>query len=188
MKKIVVLAMSLAIGLNTFAQDATTPTKFKSSESTVSFESKTPMEDIFAETKKAKAGIHIPTKRIVVKIKMISFKFEKPLMEEHFNEKYIESEKFPNGSFDGKIQEDVDLNTDGTYKVTVKGTLTIHGVKQERTLEGVIVVANGKIDLKTNFAVNLVDHEVKIPSAVVTNIAETIQIKAHFICIPHVKK
>lgn len=189
MKKVILLGLSVAFSIGLSAQ---TPQVYSTkagdtTASKISFESKTPVEDIFAETKTAKAAVVVKTKRVKIKIKMISFKFEKPLMEEHFNEKYVETEKYPNAIFDGTIQEDIDFSKDGTYQVSVKGKLTVHGVTKERTLTGTIVVAGGKLDLKTEFKINLVDHKIKVPSVVTKNIAETIDVKAHFICTPYKK-
>jgi polyisoprenoid-binding protein YceI len=182
MKKFIILAIALSISVLVNAQ------LYTSTSSDVSFDSKTPMEDIYAQTKKAKAAVNLKTKKVLIKIKMISFKFEKPLMEEHFNEKYVETEKYPNASFVGLIQGDEDLTMNGTYNVKVKGALEIHGVKQERTLGGTVTVADGSIDLKTVFSVNLKDHEIKVPKVVVKNIAEVINIKGQFTCAPHTKK
>ncbi len=161
---------------------------FSSTESKVTFDSKTPMEDIHAETTKGKAAINIDTKKIMIKIKMISFKFAKPLMEEHFNEKYVETEKYPDATFTGNIVENVNLKVDGTYKVNVKGTLNIHGVEQVRTIAGTITVKGGKVEMKTDFTVKLVDHKIAVPSVVNKNIAEVINVSAYFNCSPVEKK
>ena len=59
-------------------------------------------------------------------------------MEEHFNENYLETEKYPKASFNGNINEEVDLSKDGTYEVTATGKLLIHGIEKERTLTGTI--------------------------------------------------
>lgn len=182
MKKKILLGLMLCSSLLVSAQ------VYKSTESKVDFKSTTPMEDIEAENKKAKAAVRVKDKLVMVQIKIISFKFEKPLMEEHFNEKYMETEKYPNASFNGNIVEDVDLTKDGTYEVNVKGKLKIHGVEQERTLKGTIVVANGKLDLKTSFKVKLKDHKIKVPKVVVANIAEVIDVNAHFVCESSKKK
>jgi len=182
MKKFILLFIALSTGLIINAQ------VYTSTSSDVSFDSKTPMEDIYAQTKKAKAAVSLSKRRIMVKIKMISFKFEKPLMEEHFNEKYVETEKYPDAKFDGLIQGEADVTKDGTYQVKVKGILEIHGVKQERTLEGTLTVADGLVDLKTNFSVVLKDHKIKVPKVVLKNIAETINVKAHFVCAPRKKQ
>jgi polyisoprenoid-binding protein YceI len=182
MKKIILLAIALSTSMVVNAQ------LYTSTSSDVSFDSKTPMEDIYAQTKKAKAAVNVNTKKVMIRIKMISFKFEKPLMEEHFNEKYVETEKYPDAKFDGVIQGEDDLSKNGTYNVKVKGILEIHGVKQDRTLEGVLTVADGSVDLKTEFSVALKDHKIKVPKVVVKNIAESVNIKAHFVCAPRKKK
>lgn len=182
MKKLVLLSFISLSSLFSQAQ------LYSSSSSEVSFDSKTPMEDIHAETVKAKAALKLKTKKVLIKIKMISFKFEKPLMEEHFNEKYVESEKYPNATFSGVIDDDIDLTKEGTYQVKVTGKLLIHGVEQLRTLTGTVAVSEGKIDLTTKFKINLKDHKIKIPKVVVKNIAETVDVSAHFVCKPFVKK
>lgn len=182
MKKLLLSTTLFFASIGMYAQVYTSKT------SDVSFESKTPVEDIYAQTKTAKAAIVVKTKAVKVKIKMISFKFEKPLMEEHFNEKYVETEKYPDASFDGVIQEDVDFTKDGVYQVTVKGKLTMHGVTQDRNLSGTMTIKGGVIDLKTEFQVKLVDHKIKVPSVVTANIAETIDVKAHFVCEEYKKK
>jgi polyisoprenoid-binding protein YceI len=171
-----------------FGSIASNAQLFSSTSSKVTFDSKTPMEDIHAETLKAKAAINVDTKKIMIKIKMISFKFAKPLMEEHFNEKYVETEKYPDASFTGNIVENVNLKVDGIYKVTVRGTLNIHGVDQARTIAGTITVRGGKIDMNTDFTVKLVDHKITVPSVVNNKIAEVINVSAYFSCSPVEKK
>ena len=161
---------------------------YKSTSSDVSFYSKTPMEDIYAQTKKAKAAVNLNTKKVFIKIKMISFKFEKPLMEEHFNEKYVETEKYPNAIFSGVILGEDDLSKEGTYQVKVKGVLNIHGVEQNRIVDGNVLVKEGTVELTTEFKVALENHKVKVPKVVVKKIAEVINVKAHFVCVPHKKK
>jgi polyisoprenoid-binding protein YceI len=182
MKKIMILMVALSVSIVANAQ------WYTSTSSDVSFDSKTPMEDIYAQTKKTKAAVNLKTKKVVIRIKMISFKFDKPLMEEHFNEKYVETEKYPDAKFDGVIEGGEDLTQNGTYKVKVKGTLEIHGVKKERTLDGTLTVTDGVVDLKTEFTVTLTDHKIKVPKVVVKNIAEVINVKAHFVCAPRKKK
>ena len=107
-----------------------------------------------------------------------SFKFKKALMEEHFNENYMESNKFPKANFQGSI---TDLNTinffkDGTYPVIVKGVLTLHGIVKNIEAPGIISVAQGKINANSTFKINLKDYKIKVPAVVSNNIAETISI------------
>ena len=91
------------------------------------------------------------------------FKFQNSLLEDHFNENYMESTKFPNAKFQGFITniKELDFAKNGTYKVTVKGTLTIHGTPKEVTTTGTIEIAGGKVIAKANFKVKVADYGVK---------------------------
>jgi len=109
-------------------------------------------------------------------------------MEEHFNENYMESEKFPNAEFKGKINEKVDYKKDGEYKVTVTGKLTIHGVVKERTIEGKITIKGDEITISTTFMVHIADHNIEIPSVVVKNIAEDVKVTVSSVLEPFKKK
>lgn len=153
----------------------------------ISFFSKTPLEDISAVSKTAQAAINSATGDVLVKIPMKSFKFPNGLMEDHFNENYMESEKYPEGVFKGKIVEKVDYMKDGTYTVNAKGTLTMHGVTKERTLTGTLEVAKGKLTLRSNFDVVLEDHKIERPSVVMMKIAEKIDVKSVYVMSPKAK-
>ena len=142
----------------------------------ISFFSKTPMEDIDAVNKKIKGIINIKTNEFAFISTIIGFKFQKPLMEEHFNENYMESDKYKVASFKGKIINDVDFTKDGKYPVKVKGVLNIHGVEKEREIEGTLVINAGKINVASTFDVKLKDHKVKIPKLVVKNISEMVKV------------
>jgi hypothetical protein len=152
-------------------------TLYKSTNAEISFFSKTPVEDIEGKSNKASAIIHLEKKDIAFIVQNVSFEFPNKLMQEHFNEKYMESEKYTMSQFRGIIQENIDLKVAGTYKVTVKGVLTIHGVAQNRTIEGTITVKDGTITLESKFKVKNADHKIEIPSLVVTKIAEEIEVK-----------
>jgi polyisoprenoid-binding protein YceI len=112
------------------------------------------------------------------------FEFENKLMQEHFNEKYIESEKYPQSSFKGKINETIDYTKDGEHNVTVTGKLNIHGVEQDRTISGKVIIKNGTIQLISEFKVRNVDHNIQIPKLVVAKIAEAIEVKVDCILMP----
>src|SRR5687768_4226229 len=94
----------------------------------VGFFSKTPLEDIKAENNQANAVLNLGKGELVVAVLMKGFLFKKALMQEHFNENYIESDKFPKATFTGTYSGPVDLSKNGTYPVTVKGLVTLHGV------------------------------------------------------------
>lgn len=160
---------------------------FVSNTSKVSFFSSTPVEDISAENTSAKSVINDANDTIIVRIKVINFKFPKPLMEEHFNEKYMESAKYPDATFKGKISGTFDLTKNGTYNVTANGKLLIHGVEQERTLTGTLTVKDGVITLDCKFKVKLVDHKIEVPSVVTSKIAETIDVHLNIAYKAYVK-
>ena len=143
----------------------------------ISFFSSTPVEDIKAESKNVKAAINTQTKKVVFVVPNTSFDFENKLMQEHFNEKYMESEKYKLSNFSGEIQETIDWTKDGEYIITAKGKLNIHGVEQERTIPGKLIIKDGKITLVTNFKVKVADHKIEIPKLVTEKIAQEIDVK-----------
>lgn len=142
----------------------------------ISFFSTTPVEDIEAHAQNATMLLDTETNEVATRIKINSFKFHKELMQEHFNENYLESEKFPYGSFSGKINEKIDWNKPGAYAVTVTGKLTIHGKTQERTIAGNLKIEAGKITIHSKFEVLLVDHQITVPKIVFHKIAERINV------------
>jgi YceI-like domain len=153
-----------------------------------SFFSETPMENISGVNKTVGAILNTNTNEVVVSMKMTAFDFPNKLMQEHFNENYMESEKFPTGVFKGKILETIDYTKNGTYDVTAKGQLTLHGVTQARDLKGKLTVENQKISLVCNFDVKLVDYKIDVPKLVFTKIAEVISVKSKYSFTPYTKK
>lgn len=154
----------------------------------ISFFSEAPMENIQAINKAAKPILNTSTNDIQVKIVISAFVFEKPLMQEHFNENYMESEKFPDAVFKGKINETVDWTKDGEYKVTVTGTLKIHGVEKARTFEGTVKIKGDVITIDTKFNIHVADHGIKVPSMYIKNIAEDVEVKLNAVLEPFKKK
>ncbi|MCO6500742.1 MAG: YceI family protein [Vicingus serpentipes] len=150
---------------------------FKATSGEISFFSTTPMEDIDATNKLVKALINADNNEIVFMATIIGFHFKKPLMEEHFNENYMESDKYKIASFKGKILTPVDYNVDGKYNVKARGTLNIHGVDQVREISGELLIKNNHIELVSAFDVKLADHNIKIPKLVMKNIAEMVTVK-----------
>ena len=146
----------------------------KSSE--ISFFSHGPIEDIAATSKSAQVMLNAPKGDVAVKVTIKGFVFEKKLMEEHFNEKYMESDKFPYATFTGKIKDTLDYKKDGTYKVSVIGKLNMHGVEKERTISANVTIKGGEITVDTKFMVALKDHNIEIPSLVSQNIAELVAV------------
>jgi polyisoprenoid-binding protein YceI len=148
---------------------------------TISFFSKTPVEDIEAKTSKAKSILNPETKGIAFKVGIATFTFPNKLMQEHFNEKYMDTETIPNASFEGVIQEAVDLKKEGIYEVTVKGKLNLHGVIKDYTVKATIANKAGKLVSYCKFKVALKDHNIQVPKLVVKSIAENIDITVNAI-------
>lgn len=150
----------------------------------ISFFSSTPVEDIQAQSGKVLGVVNLQTREVAFNVVNTTFEFPNKLMQEHFNEKYMESEKYPNSTFKGKINEVIDLTKDGEYKVTVTGKLNIHGVEQERTIPGTIVVKDGLVSIVSDFKVKVADHRIEIPKLVVAKIAEEIAVKLDVKLVP----
>jgi polyisoprenoid-binding protein YceI len=138
--------------------------------------SEAPLENIEAISVKGNAVLNTNTSEIQFVIPISSFQFKKSLMQEHFNENYMESDKYPSAKFKGKINQTVDYTKDGDYPVTVSGELDVHGVKRQRTIAGNLKVADKKISVSSKFDVLVKDHKIKIPQLLYMNIAETIQV------------
>ncbi|MES2520380.1 MAG: YceI family protein [Bacteroidota bacterium] len=146
--------------------------------------SETPVENISAINKQVASIINITSGEIAVRIQNVAFHFPNKLMEEHFNENYMESSKFPISTFKGKIQETIDYSKVGTYDVSAKGILEMHGVKKEKILKGKLTVTKEQLTLISNFDVKLADYNIEIPTLVMAKIAESINIKSKFILAP----
>jgi hypothetical protein len=139
--------------------------------------SSAPIEDIEANTTAGVSVYNPATGELEFSIPIRSFHFPKALMEEHFNENYIESDKFPKATFKGKIQERIDVSKDGTYPVTVTGDFQVHGVTQTRTITGNLKVSGGVVTMTSEFMVKCADHRIDIPQIVFHHIAESIRIR-----------
>ena len=137
-----------------------------------------PIEVIDAVNNEGTSILNIKTGEIGVMLLVKNFRFEKALMEEHFNENYMESTKFPKGDFKGKVENlsAVNFSKDGAYKVKVTGSLTLHGITQPTSADGVITVKNGKISASSNFLIKLADYKVDRPKVVANKISETVKI------------
>jgi hypothetical protein len=137
---------------------------YMAKSSDISFSAPTPIEDIAATNTATKPLLNTATGDLQMKIAMTAFIFEKPLMQEHFNENYVESEKFPYAFFKGKLNDKIDFTKDGEYKTTATGKLTIHGVEKDRTIDGIIKVKGTEVTLTAVFKVAFADHAIIIPA------------------------
>lgn len=145
-----------------------------------SFFSETPLENISAVNQQVAVLLNSANGEIAVRMQHRAFNFPNKLMQEHYNENYMETEKYPAASFTGKINEPVDYARDGTYHVSADGVLDIHGVKQNRTIKGQLVISGGRVTLNCAFDVKLADHKIQVPTLVIAKIAESISVKNRF--------
>jgi len=143
----------------------------------VSFFSKTSMENIDAENTISKPVMSIATGDIQISLSNQNFVFKSKLMQEHFNEDYMESEKYPHTVFKGKVNEKLDYKKDGVNHVTVTGVMDMHGVQKTITIPGTITVQNSIIFLVAKFEAKMVDYNIKVPKALlVGNLSDHVSI------------
>jgi hypothetical protein len=144
----------------------------------IGFYSSTPVEDIKADNNQVASILNAATGEIVFQVLNKSFRFEKALMEEHFNENYIESEKFPKSTFSGKITDlsAISFSKNGVYDITVEGDMTIHGVTDRVSVKGTLEVVKDGINAKSKFNIVPERYDIKIPGVVRNNIAKTIEV------------
>lgn len=176
MKTIVILIISVCQLVTVKAQ---TNQILKTDTAILSFYSKTPLEDIEATSKNGASAFNLQSGEIIVKIRNNSFKFAKRLMQEHFNENYMESNKYPISTFRGVVLGAEKLKQDGHYELPVSGTLQIHGVSRPFKKNLSFTVIGRKIAAQGVFDVKLADHNIQIPSIVGKKIAEIVQITVH---------
>jgi polyisoprenoid-binding protein YceI len=171
-RNISVLIIALLVTVSAFGQNYVTKTGH------IKFYSETPIETIEAHNHAVNSALNPQTGDFVFKVLIKSFEFEKALMQEHFNENYMESDKYPNATFKGKLAnvEGLDFSKDGSFDASIKGDLTIHGVTKTVEEKGTFTVSDGKIQGQSVFNVLLEDYEVKVPGAVKKQISESIEV------------
>src|ERR1041385_1168110 len=130
--------------------------KFSSDKGELSFTSNAKLELINATSKRVLGIIDPSNGQFAFIVKVHSFDgFNSSLQQQHFNDKYMESDKFYDATFSGKIIDPVDYTKDGTYEVRAKGSLMVHGKKQERIIPGKIQIEKGTLTVTSNFEVPL---------------------------------
>jgi polyisoprenoid-binding protein YceI len=152
--------------------------KYFSKDLGIKFFSDTPMEKIEAAHKNASCMLDTKTGDMAWKVLIKGFLFKKSLMQEHFNENYMESDKFPNATFVGAITNlsEVKFDKDGTYNAKVKGKMNLHGVEKEIEVPGTLKVGGGKITVHADFMLACADYKISIPAIVKDNIAKEIKV------------
>jgi len=169
-KRTLALALPVFLTLSAHAQK-----KFTVDKGEVSFTSNAKLEVIKATSDKIQGLIDPSNGQFAFLVKIQSFVgFNSSLQAEHFNEKYMETEKFYDASFSGKIIETIDFTKDGVHDVRAKGTLVVHGVRQARIIVSKIKIDKGTVQISSRFSIALSDHDIKVPTVVSEKIATEI--------------
>lgn len=175
MKTSFLIVLLLGIGaLKTCAQEHVLST----TKGEITFFSNAPLEDISAKNARVISMLNTQNLELLVRVPINQFEFQNKLMQQHFNEKYLESDKYPYATFKGKITAGIDFSKNGVYEVSATGILSLHGVEQKRTITGKLTVAPEGVKVDTRFSVALADHKIAIPKLVFNKIAEKIAVHA----------
>lgn len=170
--QVITLVFFTAVSITASAQ------KVYTKNGNISFFSKAPLENISADNNQVMSVLNQQNGEMQFSVIIKSFKFKKALMEEHFNENYMESDKHPKATFKGNVSDisKVNFAKDGKYDVVVAGDLTIHGVTNKVSAPGTISVKNGVASGTSKFNLRLADYKISIPKLVKDNISETVEI------------
>jgi polyisoprenoid-binding protein YceI len=144
----------------------------------IEFYSKTPLEEVEAHNRQVVSTLDPASGEMVFMLLIKSFEFKKALMQEHFNENYIESDKYPKASFKGKITnlDKIDFKKDGVYNTEVSGDMTIHNVTKPLTAKGTLEVKGGTVIANSKFLTTPQEWDIEIPSVVADKIAKQIEV------------
>jgi hypothetical protein len=181
MKKII-LAVLLFVPMALSAQQ-----RYIAHNGHVSFFSHAPIEDI--EANNDVVSSIISNGDIAFEAPIKSFVFKKELMQEHFNENYLESDKYPNATFKGTIVDysKIDLKKNGSYPVEVDGSLTMHGVTNKVKAKGTFTVKDNTIRAQSTFPITLKDYNISIPTLIVEKLAEVVKVTVDINYQPYTK-
>ncbi|MDO7851150.1 YceI family protein [Hymenobacter convexus] len=185
------IAAPLAQAQTPAAPAATTPAasklpRYTTATGLITFFSTAPLEDIEALNSKVAAVFELATGQLAFSMLMRDFQFKNTLMQEHFNENYAESEKYPRARFTGTLVTMPDEATlrSGPQPVYVQGVLTIHGVKRKVRVPGTLHLRDNDLVVTSKFAVAPADYKIKIPALVRNNIAKSIDVSVIMTCQP----
>lgn len=171
----------LFVNINVFSQD-----KYYTKTGALNFEASVPsFEEVKAENNTTTAILNIKTGEIAALSLIKGFRFKVALMEEHFNESFAESDKFPKATFSGKIQNyKVGSLTKNSEKFNINGNLTFHGKTVEINTTALISMNNDEIEFTSEFNVKPEEFDIQLPKVVRYKVAETVDIAIHFKMIP----
>lgn len=167
----------LIIGVLVFFTGTSYSQRYYCNNGQISFFQETPIENIEGKSNTLISIIDKQKNEIAYKVKMTSFIFDKALMQDHFNENYVESEKFPFATYQGEINENIDWSVNGTYNISSTGILTMHGISKTITEKGSITINGDKIKIVNNFKIKFTDFNVEIPKLLISQLTDVVDIK-----------
>jgi hypothetical protein len=180
MKYALLLALSLLLAPHSQGQG-----RYATRAGLISFFSSTIIEDIDARNTQVAAVLDLGTGRMAFTVPMKAFLFKRTLMQEHFNESYVESDKYPQATFTGQLASvPAGLTQGGPQAVQVEGDLTIHGTKQHVRVPGTLELKNNQLLVHSKFIVAPADYNIEIPALVRNNIAKTVEVTVALTCTP----
>ncbi|HEX5167857.1 MAG TPA: YceI family protein [Cyclobacteriaceae bacterium] len=149
--------------------------RYVSENGFITFFSQAPVENIKADNNTVTSLFSADNGTIAFSVPIKEFQFEKKLMQQHFNDKYMESDRFPRATFAGKVTG-YSLSAAGLQSVRARGKLTIHGIVKEVDVPGTLEVKNNNLIIKTKFKVLNKDYGIVIPQILWKNVSEEIEI------------
>ena len=172
------IKLLLVFSLAFFSFFASAQDRYYTKNAKINFFSETPLEDIDASNNSSVSVLDTQSGSLQFSLLVKGFEFKNEEMQEHFNDDYMESDKFPKAEFKGTLinNSSVNYKKSGTYNVQVKGLLTIRGITKEVQSNGTLKVNNDNIKANSTFNIALADYGIKIPSLVKDKIAKTIKI------------
>tara|TARA_A100001035_G_C27549154_1_gene393256 strand:- start:5 stop:544 length:540 start_codon:yes stop_codon:yes gene_type:complete len=150
--------------------------QFYTNKGKISFFSEAPLEDISAVNENVSAIIDSQTGGFAFRVKIVDFTFPNSLMQEHFNESYLESEKYPLSTFKGVVDNFSDLDLSNEQNLVVNGSLSMHGISKDAQMKANAQMINDELHISSTFDVALEDYEIDIPKIMMYKIAETIKV------------
>ncbi len=146
----------------------------------VVFASTNALERIEAKSQELKGVLNSSTANFAFVVRVVSFDgFNTALQKDHFNENYLESEKYPLASFQGRLLDDFDFSKDGISHVRAKGVFKIHGMEHEKIIKVALVKNSNTISVITDFEILLSDYDIRIPRIVHGKISPEIKISVN---------
>lgn len=175
-KSIIILIVFVSSVLGLRAQE-----RYQVSQGVISFYSSAPLEDIYAVNNKVRSLIDLSTLEFAFVVPIPGFEFRKSLMQSHFNERYLESNKYPNATFIGKLVGESVTEKSGTKKIVAEGEIKIHGVAKMMAIPATIIFEDDKLIVESEFILKPKDFKIKIPRILIKNIAEEVLVKVNLV-------